>query len=185
MPREDERVWRHYILNLVPICWIHEFYYLQNLKVKCYLRYQTIFLPWSSPWCLINEFFHLKKKCFVLEIFRCLCFCEIYWLLNLWRHHGHYCIMEVTFAYFFWILSTIKMKFDQISVCLKQTFLTCFWLNAGEWELVPGPVIFCGWFFPFSILPYSLFLINETLKTWHDWLSSNWSMLLNCKQPGT
>ena len=38
---------------------------------------QNYFLSQSSPWCVINEFFHLEKKyCFVLEIFRFLCFCE-------------------------------------------------------------------------------------------------------------
>ena len=46
-----------------------------------------------------------------------------------------------TYAYCFWILSPIKIKFGQILVCYMtvwQTFLTYFWLNAGDWKLVPG-----------------------------------------------
>ena len=75
--------------------------------------------------------------------FRFLSFCEIHKFQNLWRHLRHCYIMEVTLVliFFFWILSTIKMKFGQILVCVWQTFLTCFWLNAGDWKLVPGPVI--------------------------------------------
>ena len=45
--------------------------------------------------------------------------------------------------------------------------------------------IFDSWYLPFLILPYSPFQKNETLKTWHNWLLSNWSRLLNWKGPGT
>ena len=41
-----------------------------------------------------------------------------------------------SFAYFFWTLITINMKFGQILVYLKTAFLTCFWFNAGDWKLV-------------------------------------------------
>ena len=37
-----------------------------------------------------------KKKCFVLEISRLLCFCEIHRFQNLWHHHRHCYIMEIT-----------------------------------------------------------------------------------------
>ena len=58
---------------------------------------QKYFLPESSPWCVINEFFYLKKKwCFVLEISSFLCFYKIHKFQNLWRHHRHCCMMEVT-----------------------------------------------------------------------------------------
>ena len=55
-----------------------------------------LFLSKSSPWCVINDFFHLKKECFVLEISRFLFFCEIHGFQNLWRHRRHWYIMEVT-----------------------------------------------------------------------------------------
>ena len=58
-----------------------------------------LFLPLSSPWWVINEFFYLKKKThtyFVLEIFRFLCCSEIHRFQNLWRHHRHCYVMEVT-----------------------------------------------------------------------------------------
>ena len=87
-----------------------------------------------------------KKQCFVLEIYRFL-----------WNPHNSKSvtssqelphngsctrkvhIMEV--AYFFWILSTTKIKFGQIlQYCtVWQTFQTCFLLNAGDWKLIPGP----------------------------------------------
>ena len=41
------------------------------------------------------------------------------------------------------------------------------------------------WYLPFLILPYSPFQKHETLETWHNWLLSNWSRLLNWKKPGT
>ena len=46
-------------------------------------------------------------------------------------HNGSY-----IYPYFFSILSTIKMKFGKILM-----HLTCFWLNPGDWNLVPGPFI--------------------------------------------
>ena len=39
------------------------------------------------------------------------------------------------------MLSTIKMKFGQILVCCMTNISNCFWLNAGDWELVPDPFI--------------------------------------------
>ena len=44
-----------------------------------------------------------------------------------------------TYAYFFWILSTIKMKFGQILVCCRISISNIFWLNAGDLKLVPVP----------------------------------------------
>ena len=40
---------------------------------------------------------------------------------------------------FFLILSTIKIKFVQILVWCMANILICFWHNAGDWKLVPGP----------------------------------------------
>ena len=45
--------------------------------------------------------------------------------------------------------------------------------------------IFNGWHLPFLIFPYLPFQKNETLESWHNWLLSNWSRLLNWKRPGT
>ena len=73
-----------------------------------------------------------KKQYFVFEkTSRFLCFCEI--------HNFKICgvIISITsseisiYAYFCWILSTLKKKFGQI-------FLTCFLLQTGNWKLVPG-----------------------------------------------
>ena len=63
---------------------------------------------------------------FVLEVSRFLCFYKIHKCQNLWRHHRHCCIMEVTLAYFFWILNTIKMKVGQMLVYFIWAFLTVF-----------------------------------------------------------
>ena len=38
----------------------------------------------------------MKKKCFVLEISRFLCFCESCRFQNLWRHHKYCYIMQAT-----------------------------------------------------------------------------------------
>ena len=66
---------------------------MDSLTLKVTLL-QNYFLSYSSPWCVINDFFYLKKKCFVLEISRFSCFCEIHKFQILWHHHKHCCIME-------------------------------------------------------------------------------------------
>ena len=48
-----------------------------TMLFKCYLLYKNIVLQKSSPWCVINDFFYLKKKSFALKRSRSLCFCEI------------------------------------------------------------------------------------------------------------
>ena len=103
-----------------------------------------------------------------------------------------------TYAYFFGILSPVKMKLGQILVC--QIFITCFWLNAADWKLVPGPfMILLKWqnneLWPFLIVDiyhwltlivsYSHFQKNETLESWLSWLLSNLNKLLNWKGSGT
>ena len=65
----------------------------QYLKVTFAINYSLS----CSAWCIINEFFYLKKKkYFVLEISRFLCFCETCRFQNLWHHHKYCCIMQVT-----------------------------------------------------------------------------------------
>ena len=51
--------------------------------VKCYLRYKTIFCKKVALDVLLMNFSYLKKKCFVLEIFRFLCFCKIQGFQNM------------------------------------------------------------------------------------------------------
>ena len=100
-------------------------------------------------------------------------------------------------TYFFWILSTIDMKFGQILALLTtkiNMFLTQCWrlefssrpfYDFNEMAIEQYLSIFSSSYLQFLILPYSHFLKNETLETWHNWLLSNWSRLLNWKGPGT
>ena len=56
--------------------------------IKGCLRYRTIF-------CQVYEFFYLKKKCFILEIPRFLCFGEFHRSQNLWHYRRHCYVEEV------------------------------------------------------------------------------------------
>ena len=121
--------------------------------------------------------------------------CEIHRFQNLWHHHGHCCIMEVTLSL---ILSTIKIKFHQILVCcmknISNMFLTqCLRLDTSsrpfydfiEMTIERDVAIFSSWQSPFLIVPYSPFQNYEALESWHIWVLNNWSKLLNWKWPGT
>ena len=92
-----------------------------------------------------------------------------------------------TYAYFFWILNPIKMKFGQIIVCcmmnISSMFLAeCWRLEAGsrlcydfiKMKIQQDLAIFNVWHIPFSIVPYSSFQKHETLESWYVWLLSNW-----------
>ena len=102
-----------------------------------------------------------------------------------------------TYAYFFWILSPVKMKFGQILVCcmtnISNMFLAeCWRLETSSrlfYDFIKMTIqqdlaIFNGWHIPILIVLYSSFQKNETLKSWHIWLLSNWGRLLNWKGPG-
>ena len=103
-------------------------------------------------------------------------------------HNGSY-----TYADFSWILTTIKMKFGQILVCCMTNIQLSFWLDAGDWKLVPGPFMILlkqqdNKILPFFIVdfyhfncPLFTFSKNETMESWHNCLLSNWSWLLNKK----
>ena len=94
-------------------------------------------------------------------------------------HNGSY-----SFAYFFWILNTIKMKFGQILVHLLTKFLTCFWLNAGNWKLVPGPfMILMKWqynkicqFLVVDVYHFQFSLIHpfKKMKHWNLDITGYW-----------
>ena len=101
------------------------------------------------------------------------------------------------YAYFFWILSPIKMKFGQILVCcmtnISNMFLAeCWRLETSSrlfYDFIKMTIqqdlaIFNGWHIPFLIVFYSPFQQNETLESRHIWLLSNWGRLLNLKRPG-
>ena len=145
--------------------------------------------------------FYLKQKCcFLLAISRFLCFCEIYRFQSR-SVTSSYALLDngnYTYAYFFWILSTIKMKFGQVLVCcmtnISNIFLAeCWRLETScrlfydfiKMTIQQDLAIFNGWHIPFLIVLHSPFQKNETLESWHNWLLSNWSRLLNWKGPGT
>ena len=103
-----------------------------------------------------------------------------------------------TFACFFWILSTIKRRFGQILLYLRTNISNMFLAQCWRLEtssrsfydfikmtIQQDLAIFNGWHIPFLIVLYSPFQKNETLESWHIWLLSNWSRLLNWKGPGT
>ena len=138
----------------------------------------------------------MSKKCFVLEIFRFLCFCKICRFQNLWRHHRHCFIMEAILinAYLFWMLCTAKVKFGQIVVyCMRNIsnlFLAQCWRQETNSRLFyffikmtikQDLTIFNSWHLPFFIVPYSPFQKDDTLESWHNLLLSNWSRFLNWK----
>ena len=69
------------------------------------------------------------------------------------------------------------MKFGQTLCAVWQKFLTCFWLNAGDWKLVPDHFMIllklqyneiCSFLIvdilPFLIIPDSPFQKSETLE---------------------
>ena len=88
------------------------------------------------------------------------------------------------------------MKFGQILVCsmtnISNLFLAQCWrletssrpiydfIKIKIWQ---DPVIFSSWHLPFLNVPYSPFQENEALKSWQNWLLSNWIRLLNWKRP--
>ena len=108
-------------------------------------------------------------------------------------------MMELIFLLiFFLILSTTKMKFGQILVCcmtnISNIFLIQWWrLETSSRPLYDfiemtkkrGLAICNSWQLLFLIVSFSPFQKYQALKSWHNWLFSNWSRLLNWKEPGT
>ena len=81
-------------------------------------------------------------------------------------------------AYFFSILSTIKMIFGQILVCFMTNISSMFWAQCWRLEtssrpfydfvkitIYQDPAIFNSWYLPFLNVPYSPFQKNETLES--------------------
>ena len=111
------------------------------------------------------------------------------WLpyLTILLHNGNH-----TYAYFFWIVSPIKVKFGQILVrCMtnmsKMFLAECWRLETSSrlfYDFIKMTkkqdlTNFNGWCVPFLTVLYSHFRKNETLESWHIWLLNNWSRLLN------
>ena len=141
-----------------------------------------------------------KKLCFVLEIS---------WFLRFYLWNSHIsksvtssqellCNKSYTYGYFFSILNTVKMKFGLILVCcmtnISNMFLTQCWrlktssrpfYDFFKMIIQPDMAIFNSWHVPFINVPYSPFQKNETLESWHNWLFSNLSRLLNLRGPRT
>ena len=132
-------------------------------------------------WIFNNFFVDLNQKYFVFEIFRFLCFCEIYRFQTLWGHHRHCYIMEVILMFVYFECYVLpKRNLVKYYCAVWKTFLNCFWLNAGDWKLVPGSFIFFlkmtikqdrtifnSWHLPFYIVTYSPFQKDGTLESWH------------------
>ena len=86
------------------------------------------------------------------------------------------------------------MKLGQILVCcttnIPNMFLDQCWrmetssrlfYDSIEMMIQQDVVIFNSWHLPFLIVVFSHFQKNETLDSWHGWLLSNLSRLLNWK----
>ena len=88
-----------------------------------------------------------------------------------------------TYAYFFWILSPIKMKFGLVLVCCMTNISNMFLAECWRLEKpVPSSLlILLKWQYS-KMWPF--LINNETLESWHIWLLSNWARLLNWKGPG-
>ena len=112
----------------------NSYLYFPLIFLKSYLRYKTIF------WCVTNEFFYLKKiQYFVVVISRFLYFCKMHRFENLWCHHKHCYILEAALMLISFESQTLsKSNLIKWLSDVWQTFLTCFWVTAGDWKLVPG-----------------------------------------------
>ena len=86
--------------------------------------------------------FYLKQKCcFLLAISRFLCFCEIYRFQSR-SVTSSYALLDngnYTYAYFFLILSTIKMKFGQVLVCCMTNISNMFLVLCQRLETSSRP----------------------------------------------
>ena len=150
--------------------------------LKGYIRCKTIFCHKVALYEYLTNFFDLNQKYFVLEIFRFLCFCEIYRFQNLWGHHRHCYIMEVILMFIYFECYVLpKWNLVKCYFAVWKTFLTCFWLNAVDWKLFPrlfyffikmtvkqDRTIFNSRYLPFYIVPYSPFQKDDTLESWHN-----------------
>ena len=62
--------------------------------------------------------------------------------LALYSSKLHFCLFIFNSKYYqneIWSNILSKSNLVKYQCILQQTFLTCFWFNAGGWKLVPGP----------------------------------------------
>ena len=104
---------------------------LRYTVIKQVASTKKLFLSWSSPWSVINEFFSLKQKCLVFKISRFFCFGDISRFQNLSRHHGHCYIMEVTLVFFL-----LNPKYEN-EIWWNTSVLNCY--IEKDMELSPSP----------------------------------------------
>ena len=153
---------------------------------KGYIGYKTIFCHKVTLYLYLTNFFDLnKKQCFLFEIFRFFCFCDIYRFQNLWHYHKHCYIMEAILinGYLFWMLCTTRVKFGQILVCCMRNISNLFLAQCWRLEtnsrlfyffikmtIKQDLTIFNSWHLPFFIVPYLPFQEDATLESWHNLL---------------
>ena len=110
-----------------------------SLDVTGYLHYKTILCHRVALDVQLMNFFWRKNVSFSRYQEFCV-FVKSRRFQNLWCHHKHCWIMEVTHGYFFWILSTIKMKYGQILVCymknISNRFLVVCWRLETSFRLL-------------------------------------------------
>ena len=116
-----------------------------------------------SCWCVINDFFTGSKN--NVSFLWYLDFCVFVKSTDfMWCSHRH-C------AYFFWNLSTIKIKISQILVCCVTRISNMFWAQCWRLETSSKPFLlkwqyseigpfFNSWYLPFLNVLYSIFQRN-------------------------
>ena len=81
-------------------------------------------------------FFPMRKNCFVLTIFRFLCFPWICNLQNLWRHNKHYRILENTsFNVSLECYLVSRWNLVKYWYHLRRTFPTLSYFHSEDWGL--------------------------------------------------
>ena len=83
------------------------------------IRKNNVWFSRYLDFCVFGKSTYFKFCDFIIDI-------AAYWKL-------HFCLFLLNPKY-------CQNKISpNTSVSYKKTFLTCFWLNAGDWKLVPGP----------------------------------------------
>ena len=100
-------------------------------KLKGYLRYKIIFCNKAVLDVQLIKFFIWRKSNISFSSYL-----DFYAFV---KSTDFKIYKSYTYAYFFWILSTIKMNLVKYYCTVWQIFLSYIWLNAGDWKLVPGP----------------------------------------------
>ena len=113
-------VWAGMLQTAIVWCffdvWIGHYQLFNYFSVKGYLCYRTIFCHNVVLDVQLMNFFIWRKNNVSFFIYLgFLYFCEIHRYQNLWRHHRHWCIMEVT-------LLLISLEPESYAVFYKKVF---------------------------------------------------------------